>query len=105
MCVVCVCYYFKKIQSLEENYVWDLVELLKNRRVAEREWVFRQKLGEYGLVKQYMATLVAQELLTEICIGTLPWIAGLRKWAYSKHQVILVCMLAKKIDVFSRQSM
>ena len=73
VCCVCVCYYFKKIQLLEENYVWDLVELLKNRRVAEREWVFRQKLGEYGVVKQYMATLVfksySQKFVLELCLG------------------------------------
>uniref|UniRef100_A0A1X7TFD5 Reverse transcriptase Ty1/copia-type domain-containing protein n=1 Tax=Amphimedon queenslandica TaxID=400682 RepID=A0A1X7TFD5_AMPQE len=50
----------KEFESLEENQVWDLVELPKDRRVVGSKWVFKRKIGENGKVERYKARLVAQ---------------------------------------------
>lgn len=50
----------KEFESLEENQVWDLVELPKDRRVVGSKWVFKRKIGENGIIERYKARLVAQ---------------------------------------------
>ena len=40
--------------------MWDLVELLTEKRVVGNKWVFKRKLKPVGFVEQYKACLVAQ---------------------------------------------
>ena len=34
----------KEISSLEDNQVWDLVELPKGKKVIGRKWIFKRKI-------------------------------------------------------------
>lgn len=49
-----------ELQSLQENNVWDLVKLPKDREVVGSKWVFRVKTNPDGSVDRYKARLVAQ---------------------------------------------
>ena len=50
----------KEMKSLDDNKVWDLVELPKGRSPVGSKWVFKVKTGADGLVECYKARLVAQ---------------------------------------------
>ena len=50
----------KEMKSLDDNKVWDLVELPKGRSPVGSKWVFKVKTGADGLVEHYKARLVAQ---------------------------------------------
>ena len=50
----------KELQSLQDNDVYDLVELPPGRRAVGSKWVFKEKLGADGVVSIYKARLVAQ---------------------------------------------
>ena len=47
-------------KSLQENDVWDLVELPPGRKIVGSKWVFKKKIGADGTVERYKARLVAQ---------------------------------------------
>ena len=49
-----------EMKSLEENNVWDLVELPPERKTVGSKWVFKKKTGADDLVQRYKARLVAQ---------------------------------------------
>ena len=49
-----------EMQSLEENSVWDLVELPEGKRAIGNKWVYKVKTGADGLIERYKARLVAQ---------------------------------------------
>ena len=49
-----------EFSSLKKNEVWELEEPPKNSPVINCKWVFKQKLGENGLIDRYKARLVAQ---------------------------------------------
>ena len=49
-----------KIESINENNVWDLAELPENKRVIGCKWVFKRKLKANGSVERYKARLVTQ---------------------------------------------
>ena len=49
-----------EMKSLEENEVWDLVELPKDRKAIGSKWVYKVKTGADGSIKRYKARLVAQ---------------------------------------------
>ena len=46
--------------SLQDNNVWELVELPKDRKPVGSKWVFKVKTNEDGEVNRYKARLVAQ---------------------------------------------
>ena len=50
----------KEMKSLQENEVWDLVELPRGRKPVGSKWVFKVKTDEDGNVEHYKARLVAQ---------------------------------------------
>ena len=50
----------KEMKSLQENEVWDLVELPRGRRPVGSKWVFKVKTDKDGNVERYKARLVAQ---------------------------------------------
>ena len=50
----------KGMKSLQENEVWDLVELPRGRKPVGSKWVFKVKTDEDGNVERYKARLVAQ---------------------------------------------
>jgi hypothetical protein len=43
-----------------ENYTWDLVPLLKGRKLVICKWVYRTKYASYGSVERHKARLVAK---------------------------------------------
>jgi hypothetical protein len=50
----------KEMKSLQENEVWDLVELPRGRKPVGSKWVFKVKTDEDGNIERYKARLVAQ---------------------------------------------
>ena len=50
----------KEIKSLQENEVWELVELPDGRKPVGNKWVFKLKTDEDGKIERYKARLVAQ---------------------------------------------
>ena len=49
-----------EMQSLEENNIWDFVELPEGRRAIGSKWVYKVKTGADGLIELYKARWVAQ---------------------------------------------
>ena len=49
-----------KINSIQHNNTWDLVELPKNRRALPRKWVYRLKETSDSTVPKYKARLVTK---------------------------------------------
>ena len=50
-----------EMQSLQDNSVWEMVDLPKERKPIGCKWVFKVKTNEEGEVERYKARLVAQE--------------------------------------------
>ena len=50
----------KETDSIYSNDVWDLVELLKNRKPVGNKWVFKKKTKADGTIERFKARLVAQ---------------------------------------------
>lgn len=48
------------MKSLQENRVWDVVDLPEGKRVIGSKWIFKRKIGSSGAVERYKAQLVAQ---------------------------------------------
>ena len=49
-----------EMRSLDNNHVWDLVQLPEGRKLVGSKWVFKVKLDGDGQVERYKARLVAQ---------------------------------------------
>ena len=49
-----------EMKSLEDNDVWDLVNLPSGRKIVGSKWVFKKKIGPNGTVERFKARLVAQ---------------------------------------------
>ena len=49
-----------EMESLRKNYVWELVELPKDRKAVGSKWVFKLKTNADGSVECNKARLVAQ---------------------------------------------
>ena len=49
-----------EMRSLQDNDVWDLVELPPGRKTVGSKWVFKKKTGADGTVERFKARLVAQ---------------------------------------------
>ena len=49
-----------EMQSMYDNQVWDLVELLHECRTVGSKWVFKLKTDMDGNVQTYKARLVAK---------------------------------------------
>eukprot|EP00253_Pinus_taeda_P036077 PITA_36077 len=50
----------EEYRSSLENDTWDLVPLLKGRKLVRCKWVYRTKYGPYGKVDKHKAHLVAK---------------------------------------------
>ena len=51
----------EELKSIQENKVWDIVDLLKGAKKVGCKWVFKIKCDSKGNVKRYKARLVAKE--------------------------------------------
>ena len=49
-----------EMKSLEENDVWELVQLPEGRKALGSKWVYKVKTDENGSIERYKARLVAQ---------------------------------------------
>ena len=49
-----------EMESLQENHVWDLVELPKDKKAIGSKWVLKLKTNTDRSVERYNARLVAQ---------------------------------------------
>ena len=49
-----------EMKPLQENHVWDLVELPKDKKAIGSKWVFKLKTNTLGSVERYKARLLAQ---------------------------------------------
>jgi hypothetical protein len=50
----------EKIQSIDKNQSWDLVELPKGKDVIGVKWVYKTKYNANGKVEKHKARLVAK---------------------------------------------
>ena len=50
----------KEMKSIEENDVWDIVELHKGKKTVGCRWVYKKKIGSDGSIKRYKAQLIAK---------------------------------------------
>ncbi|GKF06483.1 retrotransposon protein, putative, ty1-copia subclass, partial [Tanacetum coccineum] len=50
-----------KMQSMNDNEVWDLVDLPPNGKIVGSEWLFKKKTYMDGAVHTYKACLVAKD--------------------------------------------
>ena len=58
-----------EMKSIQENDVWDLVELPKHRKAIGNKWVFNKcNIGVDGSVERYKARLVAQGFSQRYCL-------------------------------------
>ena len=48
------------MRSLEKNQTWEVVRLLKGKRLVRCKWVFIEKYKADGTLKRYKARLVAK---------------------------------------------
>ncbi|GKD55206.1 retrotransposon protein, putative, ty1-copia subclass [Tanacetum coccineum] len=49
-----------EMQSMKDNEVWELVDLLPNRKIVGHKWLFKKKTDMDGAVHTYKARLVAK---------------------------------------------
>jgi len=49
-----------ELKSMEDNQVWNLVDLPTSSRAADSKWVFQEKTDMDGNVSIYKARLVAK---------------------------------------------
>jgi hypothetical protein len=49
-----------EMNALERNATWDLVELLRDRKVVGCKWVYKIKKGVDDKVERYKSMLVAK---------------------------------------------
>ena len=49
----------QEMTSLQENQVWDLVELPKGKKIIGSKWVFKDKIGTDESIERHKARLVA----------------------------------------------
>ena len=50
----------EELKSMEDNEVWDLIELPKGIRIVGSKWIFKTKHGFKGNIERYKARLVAK---------------------------------------------
>jgi hypothetical protein len=43
------------VLNLENQYIWTLVEPLKDRKIFKRKWIYKTKLNSEGKIKRYKA--------------------------------------------------
>lgn len=51
----------EEIKALENNRKWELVDLLRRKKLVGYKWVFIVKYKSDGFVEKYKACLVAKE--------------------------------------------
>jgi len=50
----------EKMKSMDQNCIWDLVELPNNCRKVKCKWIFRTKRDAKGKIKQFKARFLAK---------------------------------------------
>jgi hypothetical protein len=50
-----------ELQSMDQNKVWDLVELLEGYKIVGCKWVFKTKRDSHDNIERYKARLVAKD--------------------------------------------
>ena len=50
----------EEIKSMDDNKVWDLVELPEDSKTIGSKWVFKTKRDSNGNIERYKARLVAK---------------------------------------------
>jgi Reverse transcriptase (RNA-dependent DNA polymerase) len=50
----------EEIQSISKNHMWDLVNLLEDRKAVKCKWVYHIKFGADGKPNRFKAHLVAK---------------------------------------------
>jgi hypothetical protein len=50
----------EKLDALDKNEAWDLVEFLSRRKYVGRKWLFKNKFNAKGKVEKYKVQLVAK---------------------------------------------
>jgi hypothetical protein len=50
----------EEYSALMENNTWDLVPLLKGRKLVRCRWIYRTKIVAYGEINKYKSRLVAK---------------------------------------------
>lgn len=50
----------EEYQSLQKNETWELVSLPPGRKLVQCKWVYKIKMGSYGVTYKYKARLVAK---------------------------------------------
>ena len=55
----------EEMDSLERNKTWDLVELLKDRKIVGYKWVYKLKKGIDDKVERYKARLVEKRVVSK----------------------------------------
>lgn len=48
------------MRAFEKNYIWDIVDLPRNKEPVGCKWVFTVKLKHDGSVERYKARLIAK---------------------------------------------
>ena len=51
----------EKLKSMDQNQVWDLIELPEGCKRVGYKWIFKTKHDSKGNVKQHKAILVAKD--------------------------------------------
>ena len=50
----------EKMKSMDQNCIWDLVELPNNCRKVKCKWIFRTKRDAKGKIEQFKARFLAK---------------------------------------------
>ena len=60
----------EELKSMDDNQVWDLVELPESSKQAGCKWVFKNKHDSKGNIERYKAKLVPKVLLKRMALIT-----------------------------------
>jgi len=58
----------EEYRSLTTNDNWDLIPLLKGKKLVRCKWVYITKCGSYGSIERHKAQLVSREFSQVECI-------------------------------------
>jgi hypothetical protein len=53
----------EELQSIDKNHIWELVDLLDNKKKIDVKWIFKNKLNPDGTISKHKSRLVARGFL------------------------------------------
>jgi hypothetical protein len=56
-----------ELKSMDQNKVWDIVELPEGYKTVRSKWVFNTKRDFKGNIQRYKASLVAKGFVSILC--------------------------------------